>query len=38
MFETVGLFDESVFLYGEEDDIHYRLMHRFKHGFVYKEA
>ncbi|WP_295279288.1 glycosyltransferase family 2 protein [Segatella hominis] len=30
MFETVGLFDESVFLYGEEDDIHYRLMHRFK--------
>ena len=30
MFEEVGLFDESVFLYGEEDDIHYRLMHRFK--------
>ena len=30
MFEAVGLFDESVFLYGEEDDIHYRLMHRFK--------
>ena len=30
MFETVGLFDESVFLYGEEDDIHYRLLHRFK--------
>lgn len=30
MFETIGLFDESVFLYGEEDDIHYRLMHRFK--------
>lgn len=29
MFETVGLFDESVFLYGEEDDIHYRLLHRF---------
>ena len=29
MFEAVGLFDESVFLYGEEDDIHYRLMHRF---------
>ena len=30
MFETVGLFDESVFLYGEEDDIHYRLLPRFK--------
>ena len=30
MFEAVGLFDESIFLYGEEDDIHYRLMHRFK--------
>lgn len=30
MFEAVGLFDESVFLYGEEDDIHYRLMHHFK--------
>ena len=29
MFEAVGLFDESVFLYGEEDDIHYRLMRRF---------
>ena len=32
MFEAVGLFDENVFLYGEEDDIHYRLMHRFKIG------
>lgn len=31
MFETVGLFDEDVFLYGEEDDIHYRLMQRFPH-------
>ena len=30
MFEAVGLFDESIFLYGEEDDIHYRLMNRFK--------
>lgn len=30
MFEAVGLFDENMFLYGEEDDIHYRLMHRFK--------
>lgn len=25
MFEHVGLFDESVFMYGEEEDIHYRM-------------
>ena len=25
MFEQVGLFDEHIFLYGEENDIHYRL-------------
>lgn len=25
MFEDIGLFDESVFMYGEEEDIHYRL-------------
>jgi len=25
MFEDIGLFDESIFMYGEEDDIHYRL-------------
>ena len=30
MFEAIGLFDESVFLYGEEDDVHYRLLHHFK--------
>lgn len=24
-FEEIGLFDESIFMYGEEDDIHYRL-------------
>ncbi len=35
MFEKVGLFDESVFMYGEEDDIHYRLMRRFGEGFRY---
>lgn len=29
MFEEVGLFDESVFMYGEEDDIAWRLRHRF---------
>ncbi len=26
-FERIGLFDESVFLYGEEEDIHYRFKH-----------
>lgn len=25
MFEHAGLFDESVFMYGEEEDIHYRM-------------
>lgn len=34
-FETVGLFDESVFMYGEEDDIHCRLMKAFGLGFRY---
>lgn len=35
MFEAVGLFDESIFMYGEEDDIHYRLMQRFGPHFTY---
>lgn len=35
MFESVALFDESVFLYGEEDDIHYRLMQRYGTKFKY---
>ena len=25
MFERAGLFDENIFLYGEENDIHYRI-------------
>lgn len=29
MFEEIGLFDESNFMYGEEDDIHYRIKKRF---------
>lgn len=29
MFEEIGLFDESNFMYGEEDDIHYRMKERF---------
>lgn len=24
-FTTIGMFDENIFLYGEENDIHYRL-------------
>lgn len=35
MFEAVGLFDEEVFMYGEEDDIHYRLAQRFGYHFCY---
>ena len=27
IFTNIGMFDEAVFLYGEENDIHYRLMH-----------
>ena len=29
-FEEVGLFDERIFMYGEEDDIHYRLLKKNK--------
>ncbi|MBQ8098633.1 MAG: glycosyltransferase [Bacteroidaceae bacterium] len=28
-FEDIGLFDESIFMYGEEDDIHYRMRQRY---------
>ena len=35
MLEAVGLFDESVFMYGEEDDIRWRLQKRFGKRFVY---
>lgn len=38
MFEAVGFFDEEVFMYGEEDDIHYRLMKRFGSGFRYDKS
>ena len=34
-FEQVGLFDESVFMYGEEEDIHWRLKQRFGLRFHY---
>lgn len=35
MFESVGLFDESVFMYAEEEDIHFRLTKRFGPHHVY---
>lgn len=36
-FEKVGLFDESIFMYGEEDDIHYRITHKFGRHFKYNK-
>ncbi len=35
MFLRVGLFDEDVFMYGEEDDIHYRLRKEYGNSMVY---
>ena len=35
MFEGIGLFDESIFMYGEEDDIHYRLLKKYGSDMVY---
>ena len=32
MFEQAGLFDETIFMYGEEEDIHYRMR---KQGFTH---
>lgn len=29
MFEEIGLFDETIFMYGEENDIHHRMKQRF---------
>lgn len=37
MFEQIGMYDESVFLYGEEDDIHYRLRKAFGPYFKYNK-
>ena len=36
-FEEVGMFDEEIFMYGEEDDIHYRLKQRFGAQFQYNK-
>lgn len=35
MFVSVGMFDESNFMYGEEDDIHYRLTKKYGTNIVY---
>lgn len=34
-FESIGLFNEDIFMYGEEDDIHDRFRKRFGSHFVY---
>ena len=35
MFVSVGMFDETNFMYGEEDDIHYRLMKKYGTDMIY---
>ena len=37
-FEAVGLFDEDNFMYGEEDDIRWRLAHKFGTHFRYDNS
>lgn len=37
MFETIGLFDESIFMYGEENDIHHRMKAKFGAHFLYNK-
>lgn len=34
-FKEIGMFDETVFMYGEEEDIHYRMAERFGNSFKY---
>ena len=38
MLEDVGMFDESIFMYGEEDDIRYRLSKKFGYNFIYDKS
>ena len=38
LFESIGLFDESVFMYGEEDDIHYRMKQKYGANMVYNPS
>ncbi len=35
MLCTIGMFDESIFMYGEEADIHYRMSQRYGHDMKY---
>lgn len=37
-FEQIGLFDENIFLYGEENDIHYRLHKFFPRARIYYDS
>jgi len=37
MFESIGLFDESIFMYGEENDIHHRMKDKFGAHFFYNK-
>lgn len=37
MFEAIGLFDESIFMYGEENDIHQRMIGKFGAHFYYNK-
>ena len=34
-FLSIGLFDEDIFMYGEEDDIHWRFKHNYGARFCY---
>lgn len=38
MFEAIGLFDEDIFMYGEEDDIRYRMLKRFGNHITYNPS
>lgn len=38
MFVSVGMFDEEVFMYGEEGDIHYRLTRKFGYHIQYDKS
>lgn len=37
-FEAIGMFDEDNFMYGEEDDIHWRMARRFGYHFFYNKS
>ena len=38
MFETIGLFDENNFMYGEEADIHYRFGKRYGYHITFNPS